>query len=134
MTTETLKPTVSELSSELHEALKNGGCNGKPSFQDLLKTTSTWEKHLGFVQAKYKELKGSEKQIAWAKKIREEKTELFLIGHVSNIWDMNAQKRGERGFNIPMTEAEQMSAIKARTKEFEFLFSSFAATIIDNRF
>lgn len=134
MNTETLKPTVSQITNELHEARKNGGCNGVPFFQDLLKTTSTWEKHLSLTQAKYKELKGSEKQIAWAKRIREEKTELFLIGHVSEIWNMNDIKNGGRGFGIKTTEEESMNIIKSRIKEFEFLFSSFAATIIDNRF
>lgn len=130
MITEILKPTVSEISNELHESLKKGGF----AFQELLRSTSTWDKHQARIQEKYKDLKGSEKQIAWAKKIREEKTELLLIGHVSNIWDMNAQKRGERGFGVKMTENEQMGMMKAREKEFGFLFSEFAATIIDNRF
>jgi hypothetical protein len=126
---ETLKPTVTEISDKLQEAFKDSGS----SFQGLLRTTSTWEKHLKLVQAKYKELQGSEKQIAWAKKIRDEKTELFLIGHVSDIWNMNAIKNGGRGFGIKMTEEDSMKKIKERAKEFDFLFSSFATKIIDNR-
>lgn len=134
MTTETLKLKVGEISEQIYDSLKNGGTKGKPFFQDLLKTTSTWQYHKDRVEGKYQELKGSEKQIAWAKKIREEKTELYLIGHVSNIWDMVEQKKGGRGFNIPMTETEQMDRMRARDKEFQFLFSSHASVIIDNRF
>jgi hypothetical protein len=129
-----LKPLVSEISNQLHESLKNGGVNGLPTFQDLLRSTSTWDKYKELVEAKYKELVGSEKQVEWAKKIRQEKTDLYLIGHVSNIWDMNAQKRGERGFGVKMTEEEQMNCIRVRNREFYFLFSAQASKIIDNRF
>lgn len=130
MSNQSYKPTVSEISQQLHIEIKAINSN----FNELLRTTSTWEKHEAAIKAQYKKLIGTEKQIAWAENIRKEKTEEYLIKKVSSIWDFNAQKRGEKGLGWRFTETEFNNYLVNLGKEYSFLASNNSALIIDNRF
>lgn len=130
MTTETLKPTVTEIADKIQDAYNNSD----GTFQDLLRTTSTWDKHKEIIEKQFKELVGSEKQIVWAEKIRAEKATLVLINRVAAIWDLNARKTGKRGFGLNFSDEQVQEGLQSFLKENSFIFSGYASKIIDNRF
>lgn len=100
-------------------------------YANEIKEMEAYKKHLETLKSKCKELKGTEKQISWASKIREEK----LQDTAYKICVNNAKKKGaELGLKNCLQNYDYESALSQIIKAAQSVFKSESWVIIENRF
>ena len=120
----TIKSNVAEIHAEYK---KKESIPGSLSLE--LKQTGSYERFLASAKKGYKELQGSEKQIAWAMKIREKLAEKYATQLCQYFYFKNAFEQGIE----PAFFYDKLDKNKACNTFLGLLDTSSASLLIDSR-